>query len=173
MGQGALDSPLQVIEVEDGVLDDAVDRLEGPDRDDHVHGGQAPPAGKEPVGDRDDGEQDQLFGVREADLLIDGKVGRDQRDAGIRQERPEHARDLDPLVVPDHQGEPEDGRERQQHPGGEDRDLERRGKGQQREPRGPLESDGAVVGDGGHAMHASARSAAARTVAGFSVVRHR
>ena len=88
------------------------------------------------------GEQHQLLGVDQGHAPDRPRERREHRDRAVGGERPEHPRHLDALAVADDEGQPEDRGQRQQDAGRDDRDLERGGKGQQREPRGPLEPAG-------------------------------
>ena len=178
--------PPEVIEVQDQVLDDAPGGAERADRHDHVHGEQRPRPAKQPVGQRDDDEQDELLRIDQARPRIDRKEGRHERRSRVGDERPEHPRHLDALVIADEDAHPEQRGDRQQDVRRGDRELQRGRERQQREARGALERrrrqrrhgiEPAVVpragGLGPHRAPVSARSAAAITAPGISCVRQR
>ena len=81
----ALDPLPEVVEVEDAVLDDAVDRAQRAGRDHDVDGLQRPLAAEQAVGDRDDRKEQELLGVEEADPAIDREEPR--RPASRRRKR--------------------------------------------------------------------------------------
>ncbi len=67
----ALDPLPEIVEIEDPVLDDAVDGAERTGADHHVHRFQRSFAAQQPVGDRHDRVEHQLLRIDEADLTVD------------------------------------------------------------------------------------------------------
>ena len=128
------------------VLDDAVDGVDCAHGDHDVDDCQAAFAAEQSIGDRHDREEYELLAVFKADPRIDREHRRDERRAGVGGERPEHPRHFDPLVVDDHEGEPQHGRESEQDFRGRNRELRRGGKPQQRHIRRALESRHVVGG---------------------------
>jgi hypothetical protein len=97
-------------------------------------------AARQIEGQRHEHQQHELLAVGEADLRIAREARRQQREAGVDEQRPEESRRRQPFAARDVRGQPRQRRHRQQNLRGSDRQLHRRDNADQRPQSDLLES---------------------------------
>ena len=140
VGERALRTTTEVVEVQEAVLEQADEGAGRADGDDHGGEEVGPMAAREPVDQRHDQEEHQLLGVDQADGGVDRGGGGDEGDGGIGGEGPEEDGHLE-LLLPHHeQRAPAQERQGEQDARGGHRQLQRCDKAQEDRQRERLEA---------------------------------